>query len=161
MTDHIAGLLSALAAGDVSAVEIASDRLAAVAAQSGTVVAWSEQAVLAAAASVDERRRRGEPLGPLAGVPLTVKDSFEVAGLDGSVATESSLHRSLADAPAVAALRRADAVILGKTAVPPLLDSFDTVSEARARAQSVGRRADRGRLLRRVRRRGRLQALVG
>lgn len=136
MTDHIAGLLSALAAGDVSAVEIASDRLAAVAAQSGTVVAWNEEAVLAAAASVDERRRRGEPLGPLAGVPLTVKDSFEVAGLDGSVATESSLHRSLADAPAVAALRKADAVILGKTAVPPLLDSFDTVSEVHGRARN-------------------------
>ncbi|OOB90832.1 amidase family protein [Rathayibacter sp. VKM Ac-2630] len=132
--DSIAGLLSAFADGRLSAVEVAADRLAAVAAQSGTVVAWDENAVLAAAASVDERRRRGRPLGPLAGVPLTVKDSFEVAGLDGSVGTASTVHRSRADAPAVAALRAADAVILGKTSVPAYLDSFDTANEVHGRA---------------------------
>ncbi|MCJ1703187.1 amidase [Rathayibacter sp. VKM Ac-2926] len=130
----IAELRAALAVGAVSAVEVAADRLAAVAAQSGTVVAWDEAAVLRAAASVDERRRRGEPLGALAGVPLTVKDSFDVAGLDGSVGTAESVHRSVADAPAVAALRAADAVILGKTAVPPFLDSFDTAGALHGRA---------------------------
>src|SRR5262245_12078456 len=33
-----------------------------------------------AARAVDEARHRGEPLGPLAGVPLTIKDSFDVVG---------------------------------------------------------------------------------
>lgn len=132
----IAELRGALAAGSVSAVEVASDRLSALAAQAGTVVAWDDEAVLSAAAAVDARRRRGESLGPLAGVPITVKDSFEVEGLDGSVGTAGSVHRSRADAPAVAALRAADAVILGKTNVPAYLDSFDTVNDVHGRARN-------------------------
>ncbi|WKK70564.1 amidase family protein [Rathayibacter oskolensis] len=129
----IAELRAALAAGEVSAVEVASDRLAAAAGHPGTVVAHDPEAVLRAAASVDERRRRGEPLGPLAGVPVTVKDAFEVEGLVGSVGTAGSVHRSQSDAPAVAALRAADAVILGKTNVPAFLASLDTANDVYGR----------------------------
>ncbi|MBO0985565.1 amidase [Rathayibacter sp. SD072] len=130
----ITELLRALESREVSAVEVAADRLAALDAQSGTVVAWDPEAVLVAARSVDDRRRRGEPLGPLAGVPLTVKDSFEVRGLPGSAGTSGTLHLSRQDAPAVAALRAADAILLGKTNVPPLLDSYDTVNDLHGRA---------------------------
>ncbi|MWV58586.1 amidase [Rathayibacter sp. VKM Ac-2754] len=129
----IAELRTALAAGQVSAVEVASDRLAAVAEHPTTVVAHDPEAVLRAAASIDERRRRGEPLGALAGVPITVKDAFEVEGLVGSVGTPGSLHPSRSDAPAVAALRSADAVILGKTNVPAFLATLDTVNDVYGR----------------------------
>ncbi|MWV48921.1 amidase [Rathayibacter sp. VKM Ac-2803] len=129
----IAELRAALAAGVVSAVEVASDRLAALAEHPTTVVAHDPEAVLRAAASIDERRRRGEPLGALAGVPITVKDAFEVEGLVGSVGTPGSLHPSRSDAPAVAALRSADAVILGKTNVPAFLATLDTVNDVYGR----------------------------
>ncbi|SMH44698.1 amidase [Rathayibacter oskolensis] len=129
----IAELRAALAAGEVSAVEVAADRLAAVGEHPTTVVAHDPEAVLRAAASVDERRRRGEPLGPLAGVPITVKDAFEVEGLVGSVGTAGSVHRSGSDAPAVAALRAADAVILGKTNVPAFLATLDTANDVYGR----------------------------
>ncbi|KQQ03640.1 MULTISPECIES: amidase [unclassified Rathayibacter] len=129
----IAELRAALAAKEVSAVEVAEGRLAAVAGHPSTLVAHDPEAVLRAAASVDERRRRGEPLGPLAGVPITVKDAFEVEGLVGSVGTAESVHLSQNDAPAVAALRAADAVILGKTNVPAFLASLDTVNDVYGR----------------------------
>ncbi len=59
---------------------------------------------------------RGEPLGPLYGVPLGIKDIVDVEGLPtrfGSTATPA--EPAAADAPLVARLRRAGAIILGKT----------------------------------------------
>lgn len=69
----------------------------------------------AAAAAV----ARGEPLGPLHGVPITVKDSLDVAG---ARATAGLMSRSdnipLRDAVVVARMRTAGAIVLGKTNVP-------------------------------------------
>lgn len=67
---------------------------------------------------LDARQARGEPLGPLHGVPFTVKDWIEVAGLPCLAGDES--RRGLIsdrDATAVARLRAAGGVVLGKTAV--------------------------------------------
>ena len=70
----------------------------------------------AAAAAMDERLARGEDPGPLAGVPLAVKDLEHVAGLP--TRRGSLFHRHAAaepgDMPHVARLRGAGAVILGK-----------------------------------------------
>jgi len=65
--------------------------------------------------------------GPLAGVPVTVKDSFDVAGyptLAGSLYRTG--HMATEDATAVARLRAAGAVILGKTNCPEFLANYET-----------------------------------
>lgn len=81
-----------------------------------------------AVVSVDVERARHEadladqaarPLGVLHGLPMTVKDSIETAGLRTVCGDPSLLHHVPAqDAPAVARLRAAGAIVLGKTNVP-------------------------------------------
>jgi len=71
------------------------------------------------AATIDERIARGEDVGPLAGIPMTIKDAIAVAGIRSTGgAIELHDHIPSEDAPAVAALRAAGAVIMGKTNVP-------------------------------------------
>jgi aspartyl-tRNA(Asn)/glutamyl-tRNA(Gln) amidotransferase subunit A len=77
-----------------------------------------EQA-LAAARRSEERWQRGEPVGALDGVPVTIKDNIAVKGLPtplGTAATE--LAPAAADAPPAARLREQGALILGKTTMP-------------------------------------------
>jgi len=65
--------------------------------------------------------------GPLAGVPLTVKDSFDMEGLPtltGSLYRNG--HRAASDSTAVRRLRRAGAVIIGKTNCPEFLANYET-----------------------------------
>ena len=72
--------------------------------------------VLRVADELDKRRERGERLGPLAGVPVAVKDNFATRGVPttcGSRLLEG--HRPLYDATAVSRLREADAIVFGKT----------------------------------------------
>jgi len=71
------------------------------------------------AIEVDQRLERGEDVGPLAGVPMTIKDAIAVGGMRSTGgAVELADYVPVADAPAVASLRRAGAVIVGKTNVP-------------------------------------------
>jgi Asp-tRNA(Asn)/Glu-tRNA(Gln) amidotransferase A subunit family amidase len=84
-----------------------------------TVQAWTfldEDHALAQARAADERKRSGEPVGPLHGVPVGIKDIIDT----GDMPTENGtvLHRGRTprnDAAVVAMLRAAGAVILGKT----------------------------------------------
>jgi amidase len=77
-----------------------------------------ENARLAAVAA-DAARARGDER-PLLGLPLTVKDSIDVAGLRGTAGVpDFAERRPAADAPIVTRVRRAGAVIMGKTNVPP------------------------------------------
>jgi amidase len=70
---------------------------------------------------------RGEPLGLLHGVPITVKDSFDVAGLPTQVGSRLRTgHRAAEDAAAVARLRAEGAIVLGKTNTPEMLASYET-----------------------------------
>ncbi|MFC4454304.1 amidase [Deinococcus sonorensis] len=80
---------------------------------------------LSDARALDARLAAGEPPGPLAGLPLVIKDSVDVAGLPTtagwaplSKAAGGHALRPEQDAPVVARLRAAGAVILGKTNVP-------------------------------------------
>jgi len=82
--------------------------------------------VLDDARAIDRRRALGETLGPLAGVPVVVKETIDVAGLPttGSWGPLSSHAGGIdifpeKDAPVVARLRSAGALILGKTNTPP------------------------------------------
>ena len=80
------------------------------------VIAINPDAQSEAEAS-DARRRRGDRLGPLDGVPLLIKDNIEVAGPVPTTAGSLALAQNVTghDAPLVARLRAAGAVILGKT----------------------------------------------
>ena len=74
-----AQMAAAVAAGEVSAVELTEAHLARIARTDIQVRAFlhvAGDAALAAARAVDARRAAGEPLGPLAGVPLALKDVF-------------------------------------------------------------------------------------
>jgi amidase len=71
------------------------------------------------AAAVDARIAGGEPVGPLAGLAMTIKDAIEVGGVRcTSGAPELRDYVPENDAPVITALREAGAVILGKTNLP-------------------------------------------
>ena len=80
-----------------------------------------EAGALRRAREADAALARGEPWGPLHGVPMSIKDALETAGV-----RTTGGHPPLKDyipsrdATAVARLRAAGAILLGKTNVPPL-----------------------------------------
>jgi amidase len=83
------------------------------------VVTLDVDAARRQAAARDEEAVDGAFRGPLHGLPITVKDAHEVAGLRSTGgARELAENVPRVDAPAVARLRRAGAVIIGKTNVP-------------------------------------------
>ena len=80
-------------------------------------VARCDAQARAEARAAEARHRAGVPLGPLDGVPVSVKDLIEVAGMPCSYGSRSMLgHVPRADAPSVARLRAAGAIVVGKTA---------------------------------------------
>jgi amidase len=89
------------------------------------VVEWRREAALREAAAADEAVARGQPVGPLHGVPMTIKEAFNVAGLHTTWGNPD-LKEFVADqdATVVGRLRRAGAVIVGKTNVAFMLGDF-------------------------------------
>ncbi|MBX6372084.1 MAG: Asp-tRNA(Asn)/Glu-tRNA(Gln) amidotransferase subunit GatA [Acidothermus sp.] len=114
-----AELAAAIARGEVSAEEVTRAHLERIAAVDGTIHAFLHvdgDGALAAARAVDAKRAAGEPLGPLAGVPLALKDVFTTKGMPttcGSRILQGWIPPY--DATVVRKLRDADIVILGKT----------------------------------------------
>ena len=112
-------LVAAVHRGDVTAVECVEAFLARTAAANGTLNAFltiDRDGALARAAEIDARRKAGKPLGPLAGLPIGVKDALCTADLPTTCASKMLAgFRPPYDAEVVARLRRADAVIIGKT----------------------------------------------
>jgi len=115
-------LLAMLRAKEVSARELLELYLARIADHEPglrAVVTLDAEGAEAAAAAADEARAGGDDR-PLLGLPMTVKDCLETAGLRTTAgATELRDHVPAADAVAVARLRAAGAVIMGKTNLPP------------------------------------------
>jgi aspartyl-tRNA(Asn)/glutamyl-tRNA(Gln) amidotransferase subunit A len=107
----------------LSPVEVADllfNRLDALQAKINAFCIVDHDGALASARASEERWRRGEPIGPLDGVPVTIKDLMPMRGfptLRGSHLVDRDQDWS-EDAPAVARLREAGAVILGKTTTP-------------------------------------------
>ncbi|MFJ9441409.1 Asp-tRNA(Asn)/Glu-tRNA(Gln) amidotransferase subunit GatA [Kitasatospora sp. NPDC101235] len=110
---------SAIAKGEVSAVEVAQahlDRIDAVDKKVNAFLHVDTEGALAAAKAVDAKRAKGEELGPLAGVPLALKDVFTTKGIPttcGSKMLEGWIPPY--DATLTSRLKDADVVILGKT----------------------------------------------
>ncbi len=81
------------------------------------------QDALAEARASDDRRARNETLGPLDGIPFTVKDSYRVAGMTVAAGSPAFEHlRATEDSFAIEQLRREGAVLLGRTNMPPMAD---------------------------------------
>ncbi len=79
------------------------------------------------AEQADAALERGAELGPLHGVPMTVKESFDVRGLPTTWGLpDQQDHRAERDALAVERFRRAGAIVFGKTNVPTLLADWQT-----------------------------------
>src|SRR5512139_1840075 len=114
-----AELAAGIAAGDVSAVEVAQAHLHRIGAVDEKVHAFlhvDTEGALAAARAVDDKRARGERLGPLAGVPLALKDVFTTKGVPTTCGSKILQGwRPPYDATVTRKLREADVVILGKT----------------------------------------------
>jgi amidase len=90
------------------------------------LIAWDEFSARRAAEESDQRLRRREGL-PLDGLPLSIKDSFAVAGMPTACgAEELADYMPEEDALAVARLRAAGAVIFAKSNVPRLTGDFQT-----------------------------------
>ncbi|MBW2458395.1 MAG: amidase [Deltaproteobacteria bacterium] len=122
-------LLHRLATGQLSSVEIVealAERRAALEPKLNAFVRVRAEAH-DEARQADEARARGESLGPLHGLVVTIKDNVDVAGTDATLGL-----RALCDQPAsddavlVDLLRRKGAIILGKTNVPQLLLAQET-----------------------------------
>jgi amidase len=80
-----------------------------------------------AARRADVALARGESLGPLHGVPVTIKDNLDVAGVVCTAGTKGRANYVPAeDATVVARLRGAGAIVLGKTNVPEFAMAYET-----------------------------------
>jgi amidase len=116
------GVAQAIAAKQMSSREVVEhllDRIERLDKAVNAVVTIDADRALAEAAAADEAVARGDELGPLHGVPMSVKDSWETAGMrTTSGAPELRDHIPAEDAWPVAALRGAGAVIFGKTNLP-------------------------------------------
>ncbi|MEL6984357.1 MAG: amidase, partial [Actinomycetota bacterium] len=96
------------------------------------------------AKAVDDARAAGEPLGPLAGVPITIKDNVDVADMPGTAATMVLKDRvPTQDATVVAKLRAAGAVILGKVNMHEMAMGGTSINP---HTGTVGNPWDRGRI---------------
>jgi fatty acid amide hydrolase len=105
-------------ASDVVAAHIA--RIGAVDANLDAVVVRRFEAARVEAALADAAVREGVPLGPLHGVPITLKEQFALAGTPATIGVAGASDDA-EDGPLVTRLRAAGAIVLGKTNVPQLL----------------------------------------
>ena len=91
----------------------------------------------AAAARADEAHAAGRSLGPLHGLPMTIKDSVDVAGAPSTWGNPSHAdYRPAEDADVVKQLRAAGAVIYGKTNVPRHLNDWQTFNDIHGRTNN-------------------------
>ena len=123
-------LAAAIRDKDVSCEEMVRaclDRIDAVNPQLNAVVHLCRERALTEAQERDRAVASGESLGPLHGVPMTIKDTFDTAGVQTTYATLGRAdHVPTTDATAVARVRAAGAVLIGKTNTPELTLSYDT-----------------------------------
>jgi len=108
-----------ICSGGCSSEALVEACLAGLRAREPEVLAWAHvdaDGALATARERDAEAKAGRPRGPLHGVPVGIKDIFDVAGMPTTAGAREFAHtRPTRDSGAVARLRAAGAVILGKT----------------------------------------------
>lgn len=114
------GALKGLEAGEFSTAELIREVLLRLDATDARIEAWVEVKpgqALEQAHAADRRRSIGTPTAPLLGIPIGVKDIFDIAGMRTRCNMESRVEcvEAARDADAVHALRRDGAILLGKT----------------------------------------------
>lgn len=124
-------MLADLAAKRVSARELLGAHVARNAALHGklnAVIASDMEHAEAAAKSIDDARSHGAVLGALAGLPMTIKDGYDVYGLPAASGNPAWAERAknCLDADLVARARRQGAIVWGKTNVPFMLGDFQS-----------------------------------
>jgi aspartyl-tRNA(Asn)/glutamyl-tRNA(Gln) amidotransferase subunit A len=107
-------------AGTLSPVELTQGALGRIAATDAVIHAYVRvlaDEALAAARTAEAELRSGHDRGPLQGIPIAIKDAFDVAGVPTRYGSEvrADAPPAVSDAEAVARLRAAGAVIIGKT----------------------------------------------
>jgi len=138
----IQNLINAYERGDYTAEDIVRVSLARIEKYETSYNAFTEinEKALAQARDIDQRRKNGQKLGSLAGVPIIVKDAINVAGLPTSAAW-SGLKKETGgidlipdvDSTVVARLRKAGAIIIGKGNMPAFgLDDARTLAPGHA-----------------------------
>lgn len=91
----------------------------------------------AAAREADAKQQRGEQLGPLHGVPVTIKECFDMPGLPSTFGLESRRdHRADEEDVYVARLRAAGAIPIAKSNVPQLLFYYESDNPVYGRANN-------------------------
>jgi Asp-tRNA(Asn)/Glu-tRNA(Gln) amidotransferase A subunit family amidase len=110
---------AAIKAGDISAEELTRACLARIAEREDAVRAWAfvdEDLALSQARRLDALRKKKKPLGPLHGVPVGIKDILDTADMPTECGSALCAgRRPIEDSAVASLLRRAGAVILGKT----------------------------------------------
>src|SRR5690348_6896948 len=108
-------------------VEAYLQRIEAINPTLNAVVQVRAEAARAEARQADEALARGELRGPLHGVPFTIKDTYDVAGMICTCGTKGrAANVAQQDATAVARLRAAGGIALGLTNVPELLLAYES-----------------------------------
>ncbi|WP_125777113.1 amidase [Antribacter gilvus] len=120
-------LAARIAAREVSAVEVLDARLTRIRDLNpglNAVVSLDPDAATDAARRADDALARGIDVGPLHGVPITLKDGHDVAGMRTTIGTPVFDRVPDRDGTVAARLRAAGAIIVGHTNVPPFLGDY-------------------------------------
>jgi amidase len=125
---------------DLSPVELVEAHLARIEALNprlNAFVAIDAEGARAAAHRAESAARHGGPIGPLHGVPLSMKSTVEVAGMPWDVGSRSRAGvRGASDAPIVRRVKAAGAIVLGVTNVAEQLMAWETDNALYGRTNS-------------------------
>ncbi len=121
---------AAIRSGDVSARDVTEAcirRIESVDPRLNAVVVPLFEQALQQADQLDFAQVHGTELGPLHGIPVTIKESIEIAGTPSTLGlTGRRQHRAAEDSFQVKRLKQAGAIVMGKTNISLLLKAYET-----------------------------------
>ncbi len=134
---ELARLVRAKEIGARELLDLQIDRIESLDGALNAVVVQDFERARSQASSLDERAAKNDFVGPLHGVPMTVKESFNVAGLPTTWGAPWARDQIAGrDAVAVEKLKSAGAVVMGKTNVPFMLMDFQSYNEIHGRTNN-------------------------
>jgi len=120
-------IVRAASAGEVSPGEVVREHLDRITREQPRINAFVRVLADEAMEQARQLEREGSRGRPLFGAPVTIKDSIDVAGLPTYCGSRFRLdHRATVDAVAVARLRSAGAIVIGKTNCPEFLANYES-----------------------------------